>query len=245
MDTRLKIPEAAILAIKNQRYQEFLQAKNPLDVYDNDITLLQKYVHEGTRHILDIGCGIGLTSLLLFERLNRRDIKFYLFDKNFKQPDQIKKYYRDSDFYFEANFELSKTIIQNSGLPEENFIFVEASPEALGQLPTMDLIFSFAAWGMHFPVSLYKNEVSRLCKSGTHLICDLRVDELTNFREGEKSLTDSLKAFPDILRTSGYRHVGNNVNHVPLENFEAIGSKIKCLRFLWTAQNDLDYFTKS
>lgn len=201
-------------------------------VFAADIDLLTANLRPGATNALDLGCGIGIVSALLCRKLARPDLQFFLFDRDLVSAEPSSHEFNRAGTAFNNSFAGAKRVIENLGLPERNFTFVEASAANLAELPPMDLIFSFAAWGYCFPVDLYLNEVVSRLRPGGTLIADLRVDAHAGFREGEIKISDRLGVLPDVLSTNfAGEYIGTDKPR--LADSLPSGTRLKACRFRW------------
>lgn len=151
--------------------------------------VMQKHLPLTCTSILDIGCGLGIMDLYLFEHYGRdKTINFNLFDKT-EYPEKIHFGFKETaSFYNDLN--LSKKILADYGISESKVNTIEASIENLREIENIDLIISCIAWGFHFPVSTYVQEVYDIMNENSVLILDLRedtggVEELSKFFDVE------------------------------------------------------------
>jgi hypothetical protein len=101
--------------------------------------------------------------LCLFEHYGRdKGIHFNLFDKT-EYPEQIHfGYKKTASFYNDLDLSKISTI--------------NATTDNLRKIENVDLIISCIAWGFHFPVSTYIQEVYDLMNEKSVLILDIRDD---------------------------------------------------------------------
>lgn len=134
---------------------------------------ISNYLPEGCKSILDIGCGLGITDICLFEHYNRdEEIQFHYFDKTEFADELFFGYKKEAAFY--NNLEMTKRLAVDYGIPESNITCIEATKNNLLGLNKMDLIISAIAWGFHFPISTYLEEVVNLMHDDSVLILDIR-----------------------------------------------------------------------
>ena len=139
----------------------------------NSYLAIKSHLPDNCKSILDIGCGLGFMDLCLFEHYNKNEeIHFNLFDKT-EFPEKIHFGYKNkASFYNDLN--LSRKILSDYGILNSKITTVEATNENLQKMESIDLIISCIAWGFHFPVSTYVQEVYDLMNEKSVLIIDVR-----------------------------------------------------------------------
>ena len=185
-------------------HEKYLQAQRNLSIEDKEsiITSYEKYhstvaqfLPEKCNSVLDIGCGLGITDLCIFEHYGRDDnIMFNLLDKTeFTEKlyfgfEEVAAFYND--------LEIAKKLLRDYGISEENITIFDAERDKLSELRNIDLVISSIAWGFHFPISVYVHEVVNLMHENSVLILDVRkgtggVEELELFFDCNKILEGS------------------------------------------------------
>jgi len=185
-------------------HEKYLQAQRNLSIGDKGsvITSYEKYystvaqfLPEKCNSVLDIGCGLGITDLCIFEHYGRDGrIMFNLFDKT-EYPERLYFGFEDVAAFYN-DLELAKKLLLDYGISEENIATIDAEKDELGKLENIDLVISSIAWGFHFPISIYIHEVVNLMHENSVLILDLRkgtggVEELELFFDCNKILEGS------------------------------------------------------
>jgi SAM-dependent methyltransferase len=136
---------------------------------------IQKHLPVACTSILDIGCGLGIMDLCLFEHYGRnKGIHFNLFDKT-EYPEQIHFGYKKTASFYN-DLDLSKKVLVDYGILESKISTINATADNLRKIENVDLIISCIAWGFHFPVSTYIQEVYDLMNEKSVLILDIRDD---------------------------------------------------------------------
>lgn len=164
-----------------------------LNKYINKIKL---YLPENPKKIVDIGCGLAILDVFLYNFYKKDDITFYLFDRHKIDKEIHYAYTENPSFY--NNLEYSKEICIDNGIKEQNIQIVKASKENLSELSNIDLVISTLAWGFHFPVSIYVKEVYDMISPNGICILDVRKDE---------DLIELQKYFFDVFRIDTYTTV--------------------------------------
>ena len=86
-------------------------------------------------------------------------------------------YQETASFY--NNLDEAKNLYLKYGVDENNITLIEAENKNLEILPKMDIIVSFIAWGFHFPLEIYLQNVINLMHENTILIIDIRDDTIS------------------------------------------------------------------
>ena len=134
---------------------------------------IRDHLPEECKSVLDIGCGLGITDLCLFEHYGRSDgIHFYLFDKT-EFADRLYFGFKDNAGV-SNDLEMTKNLLIDYGISPSKLTTIEADKNNLLGLKGIDLVISSIAWGFHFPVSTYLEEVVNLMGENSVLILDLR-----------------------------------------------------------------------
>ena len=191
----------------NQKHERYLSAQRNLSVNDKDSILhsfelyhnsISSFLPEKCNSVLDIGCGLGITNLFIFEHYKReRNIVFNLFDRS-EYPDKLYFGYQEKAAFYN-DLDLARNLLIDYGISQKNINAIDANKKNLKNLSGIDIVISSIAWGFHFPISVYVDEVVRLMNQESILILDIRkgtngLEELSKFfhckkiLEGKKSI---------------------------------------------------------
>ncbi len=189
------------------KHDKYLSAQRNLSIEDMPKVLASYEIYYNSiknilpsrcNSILDIGCGLGILDLCIYEHYHRdNDLTFYLFDKSDYEENLYFGFEENASFY--NDLQLVEEILSNYGITNEKIITMEAEKENLASLTNIDVVISSIAWGFHFPVGKYVEEVNKLMHQDSVLIMDLRkgqngIETLQNFfsvnkiLEGKKSI---------------------------------------------------------
>lgn len=164
------------IKISSSFQQEFLEsyiAANTL--FYNDI---KQYVPEGSRRILDIGCGIGLIPLLLYVESRHNKPSLFLFDKSVDIQDFSKSDIASTGFNkkyeFTASLEVTRQFLKINGVRENDINPCEVGKWSVSNASPLDLVISRRSWGFHYPIEEYLDEVAISMRPGAVVITDLR-----------------------------------------------------------------------
>ena len=136
--------------------------------------------------ILDIGCGIGVIDLFLYQYLKGGN--FFLIDKNILEEFKDSLYCRDYTFY--NSWEPLWDGIETSGMHKENFNTLDPSDVWPNNI---DLIMSNFSWCWHYPVDVYLDKVVSCLNPNGKLLLTIRyLDEIDVI----EIISDKLKSKP-------------------------------------------------
>lgn len=119
--------------------------------------------------VLDIGCGVaGVDPFISWHYKN--PIHFFLLDKSFTDNKVVYEYREKASFY--NSLSIAQKLLIWNGIDETRIHLIEADDEYAVPIKThIDLVISLLAWGFHFPVSTYLNQVLvNLHNDGTLII---------------------------------------------------------------------------
>jgi SAM-dependent methyltransferase len=183
------------LNVEHDRYlnaQRNYTSKDKDDILKSNVRsykAVQNYLPINCTSILDIGCGLGIMDLCLFEHYGKdKKIHFNLFDKT-EFPEKIHfGFEKNASFYNDLN--LAKEILVDYGISESKISTIDATSENLCKIKNIDLIISCIAWGFHFPVSTYVQQVYDLMSEKSILLLDIRdntggIEELSKYFDVE------------------------------------------------------------
>lgn len=134
-------------------------------------------------NILDIGCGVGINSLILHDYLP--DSKLNLLDKNAgweevkDQPRDFLNGYNEK-YVFYNDTSLTEEAIELSGMDRNRFNFM--TPDS--DWEQYDLIQSTWSYAWHYPLDFYWEKVLQYLKPGGRLLLDVyRQDDIEKISE--------------------------------------------------------------
>ena len=167
----IKLSSEHDIYLNNQRQLNHNKKNIYFDGIENQFKLLIKYLPNKCNKLLSIGCGLAVPELMFKEYYNN-DIDYYLFDKT--QVDlNIYFGYKEKASYYN-NLNLTNKIYLEYGINNNNINIIDADNKNLLSLPLMDIIVSYIAWGFHFPLITYLDNVLKLMHKETILIIDIR-----------------------------------------------------------------------
>ena len=152
-----------------------------------DIKVIDSFLKSKPLKVLDIGCGLGIYDLAIYDYFNRdNNLTFYLLDKTTSAAEEknIHYGYRPvASFY--NNLDYTTELLNINGIPKNNIQCISVDNEiapcnqpALGgqgdltlttkklaALSEVDLVISIISWGYHYPISTYLDVVYKILKS--------------------------------------------------------------------------------
>ena len=136
-----------------------------------------------SRSILDIGSGFGAIDLLLFHHYEGAP-NIHLLDKDDIAPHKSSGFHDSAESFAPYNsFAYTRSFLERNGVPGDKIATTDIATETFPQEEQFDLVLSLLAWGFHFPVSTYIDDVYNTLSPGGTLIMDVRktthgIDEL-------------------------------------------------------------------
>lgn len=127
-------------------------------------------VLEGRGRFLDIGCGLGF-GLLALKEIYGVEHPFCGLDKN-GFDEEIRYGFKEKPEVYN-DLECMRALLEKNGIPTENIQSIDISQQAFPEGP-FDVVSSHIAWGWHFPVTAYLNQVEAVTRPGTVIYMDIR-----------------------------------------------------------------------
>ncbi|XWV26184.1 hypothetical protein QJ857_gp0894 [Tupanvirus soda lake] len=140
--------------------------ENLIRKQQSEIDIINTFLKEKPKTVLDIGCGLGIYDLALHD-FYKSNIKFHLLDKTTTSNEEKKVYYGHREVAaFYNNLEYTKEFLSLNGINEENIncITVENDIDITKNylkenLTNIDLVISIISWGFHYPIKTYLDTV--------------------------------------------------------------------------------------
>lgn len=143
---------------------------------DYEYKNIQDFLPKTCKVVLDIGCGVaGVDPFLAWHY--PEPVVFYLLDKSMTDTKVLYEYRPRASFY--NSLLVAKALLIMNGIGEEQIKLLEANEAyAIQTDRKVDLVISLLAWGFHFPVETYLDQVCAILSGQGVVIMDL-------FREGD------------------------------------------------------------
>ena len=154
-------------------------------------SLLEQYLPNPPKRILDIGCGYAHISDMFQKKYGT---ELYLLDgdvsDNTLQANRAAKYGTTEDFLFYVPTTSLKKEWDRKGM---TYTFVDANHPDIPNEVEFDLVYSWISCGFHYPVSTYKKLIQKHTTTQSTIIMDIR----------RKTLNQQMKDFDIVQRLDG------------------------------------------
>ena len=134
-------------------------------------------------NILDIGCGLAGIDIFLYRHYGTPTI--HLLDKNGLSKELYFGLEAEATFY--NSLALAQQLLEKNGVKTKDIVTIDIDKETFPKTK-FDIIVSLLAWGFHFPVETYLQEVKRSLSENGVLIIDVRKSST-----GEKVLRENFR----------------------------------------------------
>jgi len=134
-----------------------------------EINIINSFLKNHPSQILDIGCGLGIYDLALYD-FYKKDIKFILLDKTTTNDDEKKIHYgyREKAAFYN-NLDYTKDFLQSNCIDEKHMEIISVNDNQnitneylKNNLSNIDLVISIISWGFHYPVETYLDTVYQI-----------------------------------------------------------------------------------
>lgn len=173
---RFLMPKIEILRTRTIRKKFFK------DIRD-DFLSIKDVLPAEVDNILDIGCGMAGIDLFLYRNYKNQKPDLFLLDKE-GVSDIYYGFKEEASFYNSSD--LSRKFLTLNGVPQNKIHVIDISKHNFPSENKFELIISLIAWGFHYPVSTYLNEVYQSLSDNGVLIVDIRKGT-----GGERDLRDT------------------------------------------------------
>jgi len=164
------------------------------EIIEYDLATMKRWLPQRVESVLDIGCGIAAIDARLHGIYP--DADFYLLDKTALNV----QYGEATEQVFYTSLQTALRMMVNNGVPVKQVHLLEAADDYTIPFDTkVDLALSLFAWGWHFSLGTYAEEVVRLVRPDGLLIVDVRNNE------GEEILLESFELENSIGLFDGTR----------------------------------------
>ena len=164
-----------------------------IDSAIRDYRIIEPFLPKAPKRILDIGSGMGIINLLVYEG-SVGNPEIWLLDKEGESDFWVAGYRKESNRFSHYNsFNATIKQFSKNGISQDKIKVINISENNFPIEASFDIIYSFLAWGFHFSVEAYLHEAYQALKSGGTLILDIR-----DKTEGEKLLEKKFGKPPSI-----------------------------------------------
>jgi SAM-dependent methyltransferase len=119
---------------------------------------------------IDIGCGIGFALLALLKIYGPRH-RFVAVDRDAESQELVYGFSENPAAY--NSLGMTREILTTAGIADDLIETVDMDREAFPD-GSADIVTSTLAWGFHFPVETYLDEVAAVLAPGGVLVLDVR-----------------------------------------------------------------------
>jgi len=168
-----------------------------------DYDMISPYLPTTCSDTLDIGCGIGLINIAIYNHYNK-SINLHLLDKTELNTEKISGFNEKYKFY--NSMDAAKDIATVNGVNDNQVHLFEATNYQSLFNKKFDVISSFLSCGWHFHVKEYSKLMTDTLTNNGILILDIRhnTDQLEHLLE-----TFTLKK--QIYNYAESKHTGGNI----------------------------------
>lgn len=164
------------------------------ELVEYDMATMRPFLPNEVENVLDIGCGIAALDARLYQCYP--DAHFYLLDRS----GLCVEYGTKTDQVFYNSLYTAQRLMLINGAPLGQIHLLEANEDyEIATQEVFDLVVSTVAWGWHWPLGAYADEVIRLTGPGALLIVDVRNDE------GEEKLLEAFSLEHSVKLFDGER----------------------------------------
>lgn len=137
----------------------------------SEIREIERFMKNTPEVVLDVGSGIGRSSVLFFKYFKWEKTFFILADGNSGNVQLAGIRTGDSEFY--NSIDATKSFCEANGI--QNFKTFNLEKRGWDKLPQKpDLVYSFKALGFHWPINSFLEDVYSSLRKKCHLIFELR-----------------------------------------------------------------------
>jgi SAM-dependent methyltransferase len=151
-------------------YQQVWQKPQYIATKVKTFEMLDKYLNQSPKCILDIGCGFAKVSEL-FQKKYGSDL--YLLESDMKDSPgrRIGKWGTVESFQWYLPLDVLKQAWDSQGL---QYNFLDGSNINLSKTVKFDLVYSWLSCGFHYPVTTYRDFIKQHTTPDSVIIMDFR-----------------------------------------------------------------------
>ena len=132
------------------------------------------------RTILDIGCGLGLASLGLYQKLAVKPFMFLVDSVSNKHYDDYTDYmdaFRQDGTDFVTDLRVTHSMFMRHGVSPDHVRLIQPDQQHVGTLRNIDLVISYGSWFYHYGPEVYWNAVEKVMHPDSMLRVEIRWGE--------------------------------------------------------------------
>jgi len=176
-------------------------------MFMKDYDMITEYLPNDASNILDIGCGLGLINIPLYNHYNTT-VNLHLLDKtnSISSNQSVRGFNKEYVFY--NSMDATRDILISNGVLNENVHTYEVSKESIEQLYKIkyDLIISLLSCGWHYSIETYMDLIKNTLSPNGILVLDIRHD--TDQLEYAK---DNFELIGKVVNTAESKHTGGTI----------------------------------
>lgn len=172
-----------------------------------DYDMIKSSLPTQVDNILDIGCGLGLIDLALYNHYNG-NININLLDKTNTISEDTSVRGFNKEYIFYNSMDATTETLTSNGVAESALHTYEVSDESLQAIEgkQYDLIMSFLSCGWHYSIETYVELIKKTLKADGVLILDIR----HNTGQLEYAM-EHFNLVDTIINTAESKHTGGTI----------------------------------
>ncbi len=172
-----------------------------------DYNMIKDHLPEAVNNILDIGCGLGLIDIALYNHYNKTPNLFLLDKTNtIDETTHIRGFNKEYVFY--NSMESTKDTLVSNNVDIDSIFTNEATTDNIDRLTQnkYELILSLLSCGWHYSIETYVDLIKNTLTPNGVLILDIRHDTgQLDYAKEHFTLVDT------IINTAESKHTGGTI----------------------------------
>lgn len=190
---------------ENSTDEEFNSALTTMML--KDYNMICDHLPQNINSILDIGCGLGLIDIALYQHYDK-NVNLHLLDKtnSISKDTSIRGFNKEYVFY--NSMDATTETLMNNGVDSNNINSYEVSDKSIDKLNNckFDLIISLLSCGWHYSIEIYLDLIKNTLTENGILILDIRHDtDQLNFIQQHFDLVAT------IINVAESKHTGGTI----------------------------------
>lgn len=172
-----------------------------------DYDMIKHTLPTQVENILDIGCGLGLIDLALYNHYNG-NISINLLDKTNTISEDTSVRGFNKEYVFYNSMDATVETLTSNGVAENTLHAYEVNDDSLQAIEgkQFDLIMSFLSCGWHYSIETYVELIKKTLKADGVLILDIR----HNTGQLEYAM-EHFNLVDTIINTAESKHTGGTI----------------------------------